>query len=355
VNAHNKLVLAIAYNTGRDPPDPGLAPWVSASSDKSSGPATSKPVATSDAGEQRLKTEVMALPPRDRRRIKTVVTDGKDAPEEAMSRRALYEDYYNASRIKAPDSIPASAGGLTKTNWDLEIRKRYIQSLYAETLEFPDAATIYSRMVPICYEESVTAGTSLQSAELVGIAAEIHIKNMLHDLFNRVRANGPRYENGAADGIFTAKFKKKVRKEEADLKAGKLDKNRDDDLLPTEFNESQSRKPLGIGDFKLANRVGPNLFNGMPLLNLQINENLFDDLWDDQDSQSQPDATQPHTQHKISLPVTNGALTNGAIVDDDEMDIDEEDWGWEGTGPGDRDGLDSLLADCLNSGGAVAA
>lgn len=63
---HNQLVAGIYANVGRDPPEPGVAPWVSAN-DKPM--VLSKPV-SGDAAEQRLKTEVMQLPARDRRRIK---------------------------------------------------------------------------------------------------------------------------------------------------------------------------------------------------------------------------------------------------------------------------------------------
>ena len=295
----------------------------------------------------------MALPPRDRRRIKTLVTDSKDAPEEALYRRAAYEDYHNASRVKAPDAVPPSAGGLTKTNWDLEIRKRYTQPLFAESLEFPDAATIHARMVPICYEESVPAGTSIQCAELVGIAAEMHLKAMLHDVFNRVRVNGPRYDNGAAGGAFTAKYRKQFLREEEEVKAGKLSRGRDDDLLPLEFQEVHARRPLSMADLKLANRVGPNLFNGMPLLGLQVNDSPFDDFWEEHYPEAQKAPIHPPLQ--ASVPIVNGTTTNGVVADEDEMDLDEDDWGWEGTATGEREMLGSLLADCLNSAGAVGA
>ena len=49
-------------------PDQGVASWVSAN-DKPTAGAGSKPV-SGDAAEQRLKTEVMQLPSRDRRRLK---------------------------------------------------------------------------------------------------------------------------------------------------------------------------------------------------------------------------------------------------------------------------------------------
>lgn len=65
---HNNFVCALIGNLTRDLPDHGVASWVSAN-DKPS--VVSKPV-SGDAAEQRLKTEVMHLPPRDRRRIKAI-------------------------------------------------------------------------------------------------------------------------------------------------------------------------------------------------------------------------------------------------------------------------------------------
>lgn len=61
-------MCAILGNVLRDLPEQGVAPWVSAN-DKPM--VLSKPV-SGNAAEQRLKTEVMQLPARDRRRIKEV-------------------------------------------------------------------------------------------------------------------------------------------------------------------------------------------------------------------------------------------------------------------------------------------
>lgn len=65
---HNNFVCAIIGNLTRDLPDHGVASWVSAN-DKPS--VVSKP-ASGDAAEHRLKTEVMQLPARDRRRLKAI-------------------------------------------------------------------------------------------------------------------------------------------------------------------------------------------------------------------------------------------------------------------------------------------
>ncbi|KAK5056676.1 hypothetical protein LTR84_012208 [Exophiala bonariae] len=328
-HAHNSLIVAVLCNTTKDAPEPGLAAWVSATTEKASLAATSKPAITSDAGEQRLKAEVMALPPRERRRFKGVAND--KAEEEAAARRNQYEDYYQAGRIRVPESTAGPATGLTtKTNWDLEIRKRYVQPLFAETLEFPDANTLHARMVPICYEEAIASGCSTQCADLVGIASEMYLKNILSEVFNRTRSNGPRYENSAGGGILTTSYKRKIEREEAEVKAGKLQRTRDDDMLPCEAQAAYSRRPLAMVDLQLSSQVGPLPWNGSPVIAWNINNASagydYDEWYTEQDQ----------------------VMTNGHVDDPDALDIDNADnYGWEGAGAQDRPRLDSVLADCL--------
>ena len=70
---HNQLIAGILTNAGRELPEPGVAPWVS-SNDK---PVTvAKPV-SGDVAEHRLKTEVMQLPARERRRLKDIPEVGR--------------------------------------------------------------------------------------------------------------------------------------------------------------------------------------------------------------------------------------------------------------------------------------
>ena len=75
------------------------------------------------------------------------------------------------------------------TDWDLEIRKRYNQSLSHETLEFPDAASIQHRMLPICYEEALPNGPADQCAEFVATATEMYIKDVVSQILSLVRSN----------------------------------------------------------------------------------------------------------------------------------------------------------------------
>ena len=337
-HAHNSLILAIVCNTGKDPPEPGLAAWVSATTDKSTLTTATKPAVTSDASDQRLKAEVMALPPRDRRRLKGIAND--KAEEEAAARKNPYEEYYQAGRIKAPEptAVTGAAGGLTKTNWDLEIRKRYLQPLYSETLEFPDTATIHARIVPICYEESVAQGCSMQCAELVSIAADQYLKGVLSEVFNRTRANGPRYEHSAGEGIMTRVYKKKIAHEEAQVKASKLARTREDDLLPIEAQAAYARRPIGMADLQLAAQTGPLPWNSNPLIAFSI---------------SNASAGYDHDQWLMDQEHANGVLNNGHVelkVDPIEVDGNNDNYGWEGAGSYDRNALQSVLAECLAAG-----
>jgi len=339
-HAHNSLILAVLCNTSRDSPEPGLAAWVSATTDKSALAASSKPAVTSDAGEQRLKSEVMALPARDRRRLKTVIND-KD--EDATAKRNPYEDAYMVGRIKAPENVMTNAsvaGGITKTNWDLEIRKRYLQPLFCETLEFPDPATIHARIVPICYEEAVASGCSIQCAEYVGLAAETYLKGVLGEVFDRVRSNGPRYaENSANGGIMTSRYKKIIEKEEAEVHSGRLMRTRDDDLLPCEAAAAYSRRLIGISDLQLASQVGPKPWNQMPLVG-----------WTIENASAGYDHEEWHARTQA------GEYANGighmVEKNEDAMDVDAnpDNYGWEGAGAQDRSGLESVLKDCLAVG-----
>lgn len=330
-NAHNRLVSAILFNITADPPEGGPAAWVSAASDKTTSASAAKPANISDVGEQRLKTEVMAIPARDRRRIKGLA--GEKTDEESINNNT-YEEHYQAGKIRAPENLPATGGGLAKTNWEPEIKKRYIQPLFAETSEFPDANAISARMVPICYEESITAGSTPQCAELVSIAAEAYLKDFLGGIFHRTRSNGPVLENGLGGGIQTSSYKKQLARETTDFKAGKLQKSRDTGLLPVEAREASTRRPLAMFDFKAAQTFTKGLFNGMPLIGVQVCEAPHE--FEQEEWRAERTAEKSYLDSRAYV-----------LEAEDGMDIDEDDYGWSGANTGDKEALGSLLEDCL--------
>ena len=333
-HAHNSLICSILFNTTADAPEGGPAAWVSAASDKATSNSAAKPANISDVGEQRLKAEVMWIPARDRRRIKALQGDKQ---EDDNLTNNVYEGYHQAGKIRAPENVPATGGGLAKTNWDLEIKKRYTQPLFAETSEFPDANAVSARMLPICYEESITAGAAPQCAELVSIAAEAYLKDYLGGIFHRTRSNGPVLENGLGGGIQTAGYKKQLARENTDFKAGKLQKSRDTGLLPVEAREASTRRPLAIADMKAAQTVVKGLFNGIPLIGVQVFEAPHES--------EQEEWRMERAAEQAYLEQRGYTLTHEQ--NEDGMDIDEDDYGWVGASSGDKEALGSLLEDCL--------
>ncbi|KAJ6086030.1 Transcriptional coactivator SAGA-type complex Ada1/Tada1 [Penicillium sp. IBT 16267x] len=321
---HNNFVCAILGNLTRDLPDHGVANWVSAN-DKPS--MVSKPI-SGDAAEQRLKTEVMQLPPRDRRRIKGIPE--RDPSEVKPSE---LEQYHLAKQIKLPNQVPASAGGLNKTNWELEIRKRYAQPLAAETGEFPDAESIYARMVPMCYEESLPSGAGLPCAEFVAIATETFVKEVLSSVFARTRSNGP---SGTSNGMMMRKYRQQLEREELAFTRGEIAKDTATGLLPVEAREAAIRRPLGVRDLRLTLELSSGVLGHMPLIIDQIKGGYFED--------------ELETEKQDRLENGMGQVVEVKTADEDEMDIDDDDAlsDWEGGTAADRGQLGSLLDECLS-------
>ena len=291
----------------------------------------------------------MGLPARDRRRLKNLGAGG-DKPEDDSTLKRKYEDYYQAGKIRVPENVSPSAGGFNKTNWDLEIRKRYSQPLFSETLEFPDAASIYARMVPICYEETVASGSSVPCAELVAAATETYVKDLLSSVFSRTRANAPKYDNGAAGGVSTGAYLRQLEREEHDFRNGKIQKGRDSGLLPVENREAIARRPIGIGDLKVAGGVGRGLWNGMPLIGSRVAEAAFENELDDwMEERRMLEATAAAAKNQHPSTATTGLRgIADEIIHPDDMDVDDDDYGWQGGGGADREALGSLLEDCLS-------
>lgn len=107
-HAHNALFTAIYANAWRDPPEAGIASWVSSSDKPSSGTVKG----THDESEKRLKHEVMQLSRRERKRLKTIPTADGDAG-------AVVQEYIEARKVKQPESGPVGGnqgGGFGKTS-----------------------------------------------------------------------------------------------------------------------------------------------------------------------------------------------------------------------------------------------
>nr|POE47905.1 hypothetical protein CFP56_01233 [Quercus suber] len=337
LHLHNTLLAALYANTLRDLPPSDVAPWVV---------ATDKPTATSknagagganDKAEERLKRETMALHARDRKRLKSL----KEAGDAVMDGLQEMTEYRHELAVKPPESIPQTAapGGLTKTNWDLEIRRRYAQPLAAETLEFPTHTDVQNRIEPICYEAGLAAGpaSSIQAvAEYVELATEAYLKEILGQFCGYARAN-------AEGSIATAAFRRQLRKEEDELDRGVLQRN-PVGLLPVEMEARAKRDPVQIDDL----RVALQLHDAYLARDQFLRERLM--------LAQYPDLEQAAAAAAAPPPPVNGVATNGvagahaSLLDEDAMLVDEPAETWKGGARADRDELMGILDDCLAVG-----
>lgn len=340
---HNRLVMGILLNSTRDAPDAGIASFVSANDKPSTSAGASKGgAAGGDAAEQRLKSEIMAIPPRDRHRIKTIQDEGVD--EAALRAKAVQM----ARSVRGPDMAPTSAGGYgSKTNWEAEIAKRFKQQLFAESQEWPDIDSISARMIPLCYEGGVGGGAKDDCAEYVALACDTFMKELLSNLFARVREDGEGY-------IKTAKYKRRLESEEGQwLREENGVVKNDAGLLPVEAEAMARRKPLGMADLRLALRTGDSYLLHFPLTASRIQAGWNYTGPGDEDDSGEEES--PETAHHAITNGVHASPTNG--YGGDEMIVDGVlDTTWIGGAMVDkaydaeREALSSLLDDCLAIG-----
>ena len=229
----------------------------------------------------------------------------------------------------------------THLDWDLEIRKRYSQPLASETGEFPDAVTIHGRMVPICYEESLVSGCSVPCAEFMATATESFVKEVLSGIFGRTRSNVPA---GSNSGIMTKRYKRQLEREEEGWLRGEVSRSAGNGMLPVEMKEASGRRPLGLGDLRLALEIGDCALGQMPLIVERVMGAYFEgELVEER-----------RRNELLEEALRAGAVTNGTMDVDApnglDPSVDDADWAWEGGQGADTEKLNSLLDNCLAIG-----
>lgn len=269
------------------------------------------------------------MPARDRRRVKQLKGDAQAKVDSGLQEMLDYQRELEVKRPEVPQS--GGAGGLAKSNWDLEIHRKYAQPLASETLEFPSLPDLQNRIEPICYEEGLVGGAqgALQAiAELMEQATEVHLKDVLGRINGHVRSNG----EGC---IQTSKFRRQLRREEEDAERGILQRT-PAGLLPAEVDQYAKREPLNADDLRLTLQLQDRHFKAEPFLSQSILLNKYPD-------------TRQAERLANGLPLTNG-VSKGSIDVGDPMIVDEDDVGWQGAGVTDSNALMGELDDILATG-----
>ncbi|KKF95875.1 Transcriptional coactivator HFI1/ADA1 [Ceratocystis platani] len=273
---HNRLIVAIYGNVTREMPEPGLAPWVSAN-DKPIVAAPSKP-SSSDAAEKWLKGEIMNLPNRDRRRIKQL--SHIETPYDPFESIANAFAEAHRKPMRNADTATTTSGVGMEMNFSNEARKRFAAPLAVESGEFPDASTIESRMLPICYQAGLQSGHTPDSVNLMVNATDTFIKSIIATVLSRTRSNGPGEGSSTGFGmgtgwIQTRSYKRKLHREEEAALRGELFRDKSG-LLPIEARAASDREPLSMVDLRLSLDLGDTGLANFPAVSTSITNGYRD-------------------------------------------------------------------------------
>jgi transcriptional coactivator HFI1/ADA1 len=221
-------------------------------------------------------------------------------------------------------------------------------------------------MLPICYETGLTSGHTGDAAQFMSVATETFVKQVLSQVFDKTRSNGPGSggsagSGGGANWVMTHKYRIQLEKEEEAWLRGELQRDKSG-LLPIEAKAASERGPLGMADFRTALEMGDCGISQMPIVIEQImfgyREGELEEweeysllngygkvLDEEHDDVVMGGVTATHGNGINGINSVNGA--NGHLEDDLS---DTDGWGWEGAGSQDRDALNSILDSCLAIG-----
>lgn len=237
------------------------------------------------------------------------------------------------------------------SDFDLEIKKRFTQPLAVESGEFPDVNAITGRMLPFCYEAGLANGHTADAPQLMSIAADTFIKEILTTIVSRTRSNGPGEAGSAGFGVGTTwiqtfQYSKQLHAEEDLAQHGKLTRDKNG-LLPIESKAASERGALSMADVRVALEMGDTGMSTFPILMSQIMYGYREGELENWNDYTYAHDRQPDGSADDFLAELNGAdvfeLPNGQA---DLMDIDSEPW-WDGAENADVEMLDGVLDSCL--------
>jgi len=211
-------------------------------------------------------------------------------------------------------------------------------------------------MLPFCYEAGLASGHSSDAAQLMLVATETFIKDVLSTVFSRTRSNAPGASGSTGTDVGTTwiqthAYTKQLAVEEEASRKGELTRDKGG-LLPVEAKAASERGPLGLADMQLAMELADVGLANFPIIETSMTYGYRDgelEHWDDYTWTDEQYSKLPPTEipRIPGLGSSSGPeLTNGHA---DAMDIDNDMW-WEGTEAQDMGSLDSVLDSCLAVG-----
>ena len=186
-------------------------------------------------------------------------------------------------------------------------------------------------MLPICYEEGITAGCANGCADLMNVATENYVKELISNILMRIRSNGDHY-------VKTATYRQQLQREEDAWLQGGVTRS-SGGLLPVEVIASEARYPLGLGDMRLALNLGDAYIGQSPLMTEKIASGEY----------SKGEESRA-TSEKQSLDGAAISFRNKAVNPSAANQLTAEDQDWPRGMLSDRQALNVVLDDCLTVG-----
>ena len=208
-------------------------------------------------------------------------------------------------------------------------------------------------MNPICYEEAVPNGTSIECAEFMATALEHYLKAVVSSIVSKVRSDLPGFSTVSGGSVITSAHANELGKGSKPLVNGVV---KEIEGKRKEAEVRESKRTLGIADMKIALDVsGVGELGQMATIMEEIKNEYSEGVlegwaYDSEDSTEGMDHEMSHAGKRPAMrPMTNGAVLgiDGHGEDGLELDDSEESWGWEGGRGSDRRHLNSLLDECL--------
>lgn len=178
---HNQLLLTNLANALRDSPSHSVS-----GAGFGSGYIGKKRDGKRNRSSQyeRIKKDIMALPARERRRVKSIVRD--------PGKRIIFNSSITLNRQALLPKIPVSANRESPATqntmqWAQDIIHGFQSMLSTESYELPDSDTLRSKVVSIAREHGLIGGVNEKVYELILLGLELHLKTIIESAIDTVR------------------------------------------------------------------------------------------------------------------------------------------------------------------------
>lgn len=191
IRFHNQLLLANLANCLRAEPSDGMS-----SARFGSQTQQSKKRKTGRSSQyDMLKRNILSLPIRERRRLKSIVREsgkrGMTNSTLALTRQAILPKIPmkapKGAEVQSKETIAATLEQTGK--WSKDVSRAIKAPLCSESFELPDMESLQTRMLGIAREHGLEGSVSPRAAQFLSVGLEYHLKSLIERSLAKVKRN----------------------------------------------------------------------------------------------------------------------------------------------------------------------